>query len=205
LINFLACKIFLLFRETGMRIVPASLIAFECDDYFLNKKFVSMKKVFSVSKRFLLIMSTVVLSALVLSGCHKDDDDNNMSNTYTISGNANGSQMVPSVTGNGTATISGTYNADTRVLTYTTNWTGLSGAPTSGGFYSGASGASGTIVGSPWTLGSGLASTGTFSGQTNLTADQATQLLNGGWYYSLGTATNSTGEVRGQITATQTP
>lgn len=161
-----------------------------------------MKKVFGVSKRFLLITSTIVLSALILSGCDKDDDDNNKTTTYTISGNANGNQMVPPVTGNGTATITGTYNADTRVLTYTTNWTGLSGAPTSAGFYSGASGANGTLVGSNWNLGTGLDSAGTFSGQTTLTNDEANQLINGGWYYSLGTATNANGEVRGQITAT---
>lgn len=159
-----------------------------------------MKKVFCVSKRFFLITATVVMSAFVLSSCDKDNDDNNNTTMYSISGNASGSQMVPAVSGNGSATISGTYDPNTRLLTYTTNWTGLSGAPTSGGFYSGASGTSGTLVGSNWSLGSGLNSTGTFSGTTTLTADQATQLMNGGWYYSLGTATNSTGEVRGQIT-----
>jgi hypothetical protein len=35
-----------------------------------------------------------------------------------------------------------------------------------------------------------------------LTDAQATNLTNGGWYYSYGTAANPTGEVRGQITAT---
>lgn len=162
-----------------------------------------MKKVFSVSKRFLVVASMVVLSTFVLSSCDKDDDDNkDTTTTYSISGNASGSQMVPSVNGNGTATISGTYDANTRVLTYTTNWTGLSGAPTSGGFYAGATGANGSLVGSNWTLGTGLTSTGTFSGQTTLTSAEANQLLNGGWYYSLGTASNSNGEVRGQITTT---
>jgi len=164
-----------------------------------------MKTVFSVTKRFLLITSTVVISALILSSCKKDKNDTTSTNPYTISGNANGTQMVPSVSGNGSATITGTYDPNTRVLTYTTNWTGLSGAPTSGGFYSGASGTSGSLVGSTWTLGSGLGSTGTFSGTTTLTADQASQLTSGNWYYTLGTSAHSTGEVRGQITATQTP
>jgi hypothetical protein len=164
-----------------------------------------MKKVFSISKSFLLIISVVVMNAMVLPGCKKDNNNNNTTKTYTISGNASGSQMVPVVSGNGTATITGTYNPSTMVLTYTTNWTGLSGAPTSGGFYSGASGTNGTLVGSNWGMGTGLSSTGTYSGQMTLTSDQAAQLLNGGWYYILGTANNANGEVRGQITATANP
>lgn len=165
-----------------------------------------MKKLFSVSKRFLLITSIIALSAFAVTSCNKDDNnDNNNGTMYTISGNASGSQVVPSVSGSGSATIAGTYNANTRVMTYTTNWTGLSGAPTSGGFYSGASGTNGSLIGSTWNLGTGLSSTGTFSGQTTLTADEATQLTTGNLYYTLGTATNTAGEVRGQITATATP
>jgi hypothetical protein len=86
-----------------------------------------MKTVFSVTKRLFLISSTVLMSALVLSSCKKDKNDTNNTNMYTISGNASGSQMVPSVTGNGTATMTGTYDPNTRVLTYTTSWNGLSG------------------------------------------------------------------------------
>ncbi|MGZ3952322.1 MAG: CHRD domain-containing protein [Flavisolibacter sp.] len=163
-----------------------------------------MKNEFSVTKKILLISSIVVMIALVFTSCKKDKN-NSTSQTYAISGTASGSQMVPSVSGNGSATITGTYDPNTRVLTYTTSWTGLSGAPTSGGFYSGASGSNGTLVGSSWTLGTGLSSAGTFSGTTTLTADQASQLTSGNWYYTLGTANNPTGEVRGQITATTTP
>ena len=36
-----------------------------------------------------------------------------------------------------------------------------------------------------------------------LTEAQADQLLDGDWYYEYNTAANATGEVRGQITATQ--
>lgn len=164
-----------------------------------------MKKVSGLSKRFVPVLCAIVVSAILFASCKKDDKKNNNPSSYTISGNASGSQMVPSVSGSGTATMTGTYDANTRVLTYTTNWTGLSGAPTSAGFYTGASGTNGTLVGSSWNLGSGLTSTGTFSGQTTLTADQATQLTSGNWYYTIGTASNTNGEVRGQITATATP
>lgn len=161
-----------------------------------------MKKVFGVTTKLLVVASVVVFSVFAV-GCKKDTDTTPASSgMYTISGNASGSQMVPAVSGNGTGTITGTFNANTGVLTYTTNWAGLSGAPTSGAFYTGASGSSGTLVGSSWNMGAGLSSTGTYSGQVTLTADQATQLKNGNWYYTLSTANNPNGEIRGQIVAT---
>lgn len=121
---------------------------------------------------------------------------------YTISGSASGTQMVPPVSGSGTAAISGTYNVNTGQLNYTTTWSNLTGAPTLGAFYTGATGVNGTIVGSAWTLGSGLTGTGSLSNTITLTSDQAAQLIAGNWYYVLGTSANATGEVRGQITAT---
>jgi hypothetical protein len=149
-----------------------------------------------------MISSIALASVFAFSSCDKDDDDNNNNTgSYTISGNASGSQMVPSVTGNGTGTISGTYNPNTGVMSYTSNWNNLSGAPLSAGFYNGATGVSGTAVGSPWTLGTNTTGTGSVSGTMTLTSDQASQLTNGGWYYSYGTAANPTGEIRGQMTA----
>jgi hypothetical protein len=162
-----------------------------------------MKTRQSLVKRVMMISSAVFISTMALISCKKDNDNNNTAKNYTISGNANGNQMVPSVAGNGTGTITGTYNPNTRVLNYTTNWNGLSGAPTSGGFYYGASGVNGTAVGSPWTMNSEWTGTGNLSGSMTLTPDQATQLTSGNWYYTMGTANNTNGEIRGQITATQ--
>ncbi|ANE53529.1 hypothetical protein SY85_15650 [Flavisolibacter tropicus] len=121
--------------------------------------------------------------------------------TYTISGNAAGSQMVPAVTGTGSGTITGTYNTGTNQLSYTSTWTGLTGGPTKAGFYMGASGQSGTMVGSAWTLGTNTTAAGTYTGNMILTDAQEADLLAGRWYYTLGTATNANGEVRGQIMA----
>jgi len=150
----------------------------------------------------LAVLLTFSAFALV---CCKDDDNNDTTNNapYTISGNANGTQMVPSVAGTGTGTISGSYNPSTRVLNYTSNWSGLTGAPTSGGFYAGASGVNGTAVGTPWTFATDATGTGSNSGTMTLTEEQARQFLGGGWYYSYGTAANPNGEVRGQISATR--
>jgi hypothetical protein len=162
-----------------------------------------MKKVKSWSS---LLLGCMLAASTVMVGCEQDDSgmmtQSQVNRNYVISGTANGSQMVPSVSGNGNATITGNYNAATRLLNYTVNWTGLSGAPTMGGFYNGGSGSAGTLVGTNWTLGTGLNSNGTYSGSTSLTDAQLSQLSSGNWYYSLGTATNTGGEVRGQITAT---
>ncbi|TMI62711.1 MAG: CHRD domain-containing protein [Bacteroidetes bacterium] len=143
-----------------------------------------------------------LIGSVALTSCDNDDDDLNDNRTYVISGNASGSQVVPAVSGSGQGTVTGTYNSKTNTMNYTSTWTNLSGAPTSAGFYAGNAGASGTLVGNTWTLGSGLTATGTTTGTIVLTDAQETQLLNNGWYYSYGTATNTGGEVRGQITTT---
>jgi hypothetical protein len=159
-----------------------------------------MKKMWFASRN--VLAAATLACAFVFTSCDEDQEDAGM-NMYSISGNANGTQMVPTVAGTGSATITGTYDANTNTLIYTTTWTGLSGNITSGGFFAGNAGQTGSAAGSAWTLGTTTGTASTFSGQTILTDAQETQLLNGGWYYTLGTATNTNGEVRGQITATR--
>ena len=152
-------------------------------------------------------MIAVCLSFIMLFAsvsCDDDYDKDNKTNdrTYTISGAANGTQMVPSVAGTGAGTITGTFNSKTRELNYTSNWSGLSGAPASGGFYTGAAGSSGVAVGTPWTFDATSTETGSRTGTMILTSDQADQLMDGNWYYSYGTSMNPNGEVRGQMMTT---
>jgi hypothetical protein len=162
-----------------------------------------MKTLVSYLKVRPLFMASLMLSLVLVTSCDKDDDDTIDNRPFTISGNAAGSQVVPAVSGTGTGTISGTYNPADRTLTYSTNWNGLTGVPTSAGLYYGASGVAGTSVGDPWTIAGDATTTGTMNGTMTLTADQATQLTAGNWYYSYGTTANPGGEVRGQITATR--
>lgn len=159
-----------------------------------------MKTLLGLSKKF-VVASVIVASALAFTSCKKDSAPAN-NKTFSISGSANGNQMVPPVSGSGTGTITGTYNSNTGVLTYTSNWNGLSGSPSSAGFYTGASGTNGTAIGTGWGMGTTLGATGSYSGQMTLTQDQATQLENGNWYYIINTPANANGEIRGQITAT---
>jgi hypothetical protein len=154
------------------------------------------------SKVSRIFLSTLLAGTVVMFMGKCKDNSNPQPSSYTVSGSANGSQMVPAVSGSGSGSFNGTYNPNTRVLTYTTGWNGLTGAPTSAGFYTGASGVSGTAMGSPWTLSSGITGTGSMNGSMTLTAEQARSLTDGNVYYSYGTTANPNGEVRGQMTAT---
>lgn len=162
-----------------------------------------MKGMRSLSGK-LMATALAALSVVTFSSCKGDlGEMDDMGTTYTISGNASGSQMVPAITGTGSGTITGTYNTGNNQLSYTSTWTGLTGGPTNAGFYMGASGQSGTMVGTAWTLGTNTTAAGTYSGNMTLTDAQEADLLAGRWYYKLGTTANANGEVRGQIMATR--
>ena len=163
-----------------------------------------MKKGLKNWTRVCIVAGFAAGSALLLSSCDKDKNDNNNNvPTYTVSGNASGSQEVPAVTGTGTGTFSGKYDPSTGRLMYTSTYTGLSGAPTSAAFYTGASGVSGTMTGNAWNLGTGLSATGSVTDTITLTQDQASQLLSGNLYYSYATTMNPGGEIRGQLSTTR--
>lgn len=160
-----------------------------------------MKQVFSQFTKSTLFASLALVTVFLFSNCSKEQAGISASLTYSLSGSATGSQAVPaSSNSNGSGNFSGTYNASTKVMNYTTTWTNLTGAPLTGGLYTGAAGQVGTSI-SLWTLGSGLSTSGSFSGSTTLNADQEAQLLAGKTYYILGTAANTSGEIRGQISA----
>ena len=157
------------------------------------------KKMFSPGGLFLL---TAALSGAVLfSSCKKDDNKQTTNHMYTISGTGNGSQVVPAFTGSGVGNITGTYNSDSNLLNYTVSWDSLTGDASNVGFYNGAAGVAGTSVQELSVTTPGA--TGNATGTLTLTDAQESDLLNNNWYYSIGTLANSTGEVRGQITAKQ--
>lgn len=153
-------------------------------------------------------LSTVALStAFLFASCTKDKQvvtQTVKDPVFNLRGNANGDQEAPNrVTTTATGTISGTYNKETNVLTYTINWTGLSGNPAAMHFHGAADPgkAAGVAIG---ITGFPAATTGSISGVTPpLTDAQETELVNGQWYYNIHTAANPGGEIRGQIFLTQ--
>ncbi len=160
-----------------------------------------MKPTFSKLSKGCFFVSIGLAMILFLTSCAKEATIS-ATISYSLSGNASGAQAVPaSSNNNGSGTFSGTYNSSTKVMSYTTTWANLTGAPLSGGLYTGATGTIGTSI-TAWTLGGGLTATGSFSSSTTLNAEQEAKLLAGNCYYVLGTAANASGEIRGQISAT---
>ncbi len=133
--------------------------------------------------------------------CHKSSSNAAENLPYTLSGNADGSHVVPAVSDTAHATLTGTFNPANNELQYTSNRLGFSGPHTTTAFYVGSERASGTAVGTKWTVGSGVI--GTTNGKITLTSEQASELLKGNVYYTYGTDLHPGGEVRGQVTATR--
>ncbi len=144
-----------------------------------------------------LVAFTLLAGSLLIVGCDNDDDldDDNM---YTVSGNASGAQEVPPVSTGATATLTGTYNANTNLLQYNINWTGLSGVIVAAHFH----GPAAVGISAPpihdITIGTnGIA--GSTSGSITLHDSTEAHLLAGNIYYNLHTAANVGGEVRAQV------
>jgi hypothetical protein len=159
-----------------------------------------MKQVLNLFTKKSFFASFAMATALFFTSCTKDDTAST-SITFSLNSTASGSQAVPaSSNSNGSGNLTGTYNSSTKVMTYTTTWANLTGAPISGGLFAGVVGQIGTSI-SAWTLGTGLSAQGNFSATTTLNADQEAQLLAGKAYFVLATTANASGEIRGQITA----
>lgn len=133
---------------------------------------------------------------LTLGACSSDDNPLLTRTNIPITGG----QEVPAtnVTGNGNMTY--TYNRDTKTLSYTVNWTGLSGSVTGMHIHGSAiKGFNAPIVQN--FSGYKTTAAGTYTG--TLFVDGAVikeeDLLHGGYYVNIHTANNPGGEIRGQI------
>lgn len=138
------------------------------------------------------------------TACEKDTETITVNNPiYNIRGNASGTQEVPARTTTATGTITGTYDKDKNLLTYTVNWTGLTGGnPTAAHFH----GAADPGVNAPVIVTFAnfpATASGTYSGTATLTDAQETDFTNGLWYYNIHNATFPGGEIRGQVFLTQ--
>src|ERR1700754_3852804 len=110
--------------------------------------------------RMVFMSTAIAASALIFTGCDKDDDDDNSRpKTFELSGSASGSQAEPSNNSSGTANISGTYDSSTNVMNYKIAWTNLSTAATTAGIFARVTGGGSDIgIGSAISLGATPAS-----------------------------------------------
>lgn len=142
-----------------------------------------------------VILSVLFLTAAVTVSCKKNKTEHTR---YRISGNADGSQEVPSVTTSGTATLTGTYNADSNMLHYNINYSGLSGMVVAAHIHGPALAGSIADAIHPLVV-SGTDTSGVLTGSIQLADSTERHLLDGKLYYNLHTADHSNGEIRGQI------
>lgn len=113
------------------------------------------------------------------------------------------SQEVGGITGSpGAGEFNGAYDSNTNSFTFSVTWNGLTGPVTGAHFHGPASAGANAGIRVPLDGLPGFdtgSATGLFTGSVSLDNTMETELLSDMWYINLHTATNTGGEVRGQI------
>jgi hypothetical protein len=108
-----------------------------------------------------------------------------------------GAAEVPPNDSAGTGTVQATFDTDTKVFTWTIEYSGLTGDATAAHFHGPA--APDANAGPVIPIEGNLASP--ISGTATLTDAQAAELQGGMWYFNVHTAQFPDGELRGQLVA----
>ena len=109
-----------------------------------------------------------------------------------------GDQQVPSVTTTGSGTADLTYNPQTRVVTWSITYSGLSSPATMAHFHgpAGPGQNAGVLI---WLTKKGGPVSSPITGHAILTPPQARQFMAGQWYINVHTTMHPDGEIRGQV------
>ncbi|AKQ46026.1 hypothetical protein TH63_10865 [Rufibacter radiotolerans] len=131
--------------------------------------------------------------SFIMVSCEDDDDEVPSNEVAFKEATLNGAQEVPVNASQATGTFKGTFNKDTKILSYTITFSGIT--PTAMHFHKEAVGKSGPVVipiNGPYTS--------PLVGQTPaLTADQETDLMAGMWYVNVHSSQFPGGEIRTQV------
>ncbi len=146
-----------------------------------------------MTHRRILISSVLLAGMLGLSACNTSPMASSMSG---LSARLSGAQEVPAVTSPASGTLAANLDRQTRLLTWTVNYSPMSGPATGGHFHGPA--AMGQNAGVAVPFAGSLDNP--IKGSATLTEAQVADLLGGRWYVNLHTAANPGGEIRGQVT-----
>lgn len=108
-----------------------------------------------------------------------------------------GGNEIPPVMTAATGVVTANFNPANNLLTWSLNYSGLSGPATAGHFHGPATAAQNAGV----ALGFNNPITSPQSGQATLTPAQVADLMAGKWYVNIHTEANKPGEIRGQLLA----
>jgi hypothetical protein len=117
--------------------------------------------------------------------------------TVNLRGSLKGSGEVPANDSKATGTVQATYDTSSKRLSYTIEYSGLTGNPTAAHFH-------GATPPSPPAPNSAVAvpitvSASPIKGAATLNDTQAEELLAGRWYVNIHTAAHPAGEIRGSV------
>lgn len=137
-----------------------------------------------------ILAITSILAVMLVASCKKDEVP---SNEVKFGATLKGSEEVPAVTTDATGTFNATYNKDTKILTYTVTYTGIT--PTAWHIHKAAVGVAGPVI-----FNFGQTFTSPFNAATvAMTTDQEADLMNGNYYVNIHSSKSPSGEIRGQL------
>lgn len=143
-------------------------------------------------KNYVLILLIITLGL----SCKKDKDEPVVSTEVRYKAVLSGSNEVPANSSTATGEANAVFNTQTKIMTVTITYSGLSSALVSWHIHKAAVGVNGSVV---INLGTPQPSGFVFTTTTALTAENETDLSSGLYYVNLHTSNYSGGEIRGQL------
>ncbi len=126
-----------------------------------------------------------------------------LAETLSFKAELTGFGEVPPVVSNGTGLVKATLNTETRALTWTGSYSGLSGKVIGAHFHGPVSYIGTTSEqNAPIQVGTSGNLASPFKGTTTLTDTQMRDLRKGRWYFNIHTPAHPSGEIRGPVIET---